>query len=250
MKKFLRTILIIFILLYVFSGLFREIINYINPLSKPIVALIAKNYVEKEYNIDVNIDNVVAYFPEPSGFSVYFTVKEEPYIKFSYGTNLSLNTSGDTYYDGVFDYVFKRDIDDIIKNTFGEDLINYEQESFVTVNKEKKSDINLRKNISDLTISDFKNYVRSASIDINLKGDKIDIYNFSEFYNLIKIYKSFPDKYKYISVYFKDNAGTVKSDFTINVYKDKIESQQDLINLFNDRLLEQSVKNVQNKTNN
>lgn len=75
-----------------------------------------------------------------------------------------------------------RDIDDILKDTFGDALINYEIKSFVIVNKEKKkSDRNLRKNISELTISDFKNYVKSAGIDINLKGDTINSYDFLSF---------------------------------------------------------------------
>lgn len=88
----------IYIILCIF-WLFGEVINYINPLSEPIVSFIAKNYVEKEYDIDVDIDVVKGYFPEPSEFSVYFTMKDEPYIKFSYSTNLSFSNRDESYYD-------------------------------------------------------------------------------------------------------------------------------------------------------
>lgn len=212
-------------LLYAYP-LTRELINYFSPLTKVSVAFYAKQYVEDRYSIDVKIDSVQAFYPENACIDVNFTTKCEPYIHFVYECDLLLTEGGDNYYASVANYVLERDTNNIIKNIFKGDLIEYKHKFYIELKEIKR--IGLPKNISDVTLKYFYNHA-NITTEVYLKSYGDRNYDIQELYKLINMYKNFGEKYLYIDIFYLNEEEKEISHIFIDV--NKINSEQDIIDI-------------------
>lgn len=230
--------LVVLVIAYVFIIPFRGFVNFINPLTKHIVAMIGENEIEKKYNIKVDVYASEKFFLEPSEYCVYMKKSSQPDIKFEYVTNYSLSKRTDNYLDSVFDYVSKRELSDEWKKIFKDEFVKYEQRCSLKP-EAKKIVLNryLNMNTSSLNIEYFKDDVDFIESNIYLKSNNIDI-DYSEFYNLIKYYQSFPTERIFIKLY-SEKEDPYTSILEISFNKDKINSEEELKTLVLNKISQQ-----------
>lgn len=225
-----RILMVVFCLLIIMYLLVPGVINYINPLSKPIAVSIAKNYLESKYDIEVKkIGKIKSYFPEPGYFEIEFNLSGFNDINFIVNvSHKDFSVISDTYYENVFNYVFHKKLDSVIKAAFEGDVDIRPDYKWIY-----NSDIQLYKNnVLDMDLSDFKKYIENITIRVYVKDIKMNDlqFNYDKLYEFVNICNnSFLDGDNYITIHFYDRAEA--NGEMINISIGKINSKDDLINL-------------------
>lgn len=206
------------------------VINYINPLSKPITASIAKNYLESNYDIKVRkTGKIESYFLESGYFQIEFNLNGFKDINFIVNvSHKDLSIINDTYYESVFNYVFHKELDKVVAEAI---------EGYVDMKSDYKwdynSDIRLPKNnVSDMNLRDFKQYVKNITIRIFANDTRKTClqFNYEKLYEFINICNdSFKDTDNFINIHLYDSGNA--NGKTIIIPIGRIKSKDAIINL-------------------
>lgn len=184
-KLFFGIISFIFVL-YIFCP---SIMNYINPLSKPIIAVKATKYVKFDHKMDVKLLGVHKYFPEPFSFEAEFKLKNEPKLVFRVYLNPSnFKISGDNYEKVCFNYVINNIVKNDLKKAF-DDTVTASIEYEYNYNHWQWNNYKMyEKNVLDMLLSDFSGAASNVNIRVYLKKKDINL-DYDKFYDSIKKYK-------------------------------------------------------------
>lgn len=230
MKKNLKILIAIFCLFIIMYLLIPGVINYINPLSKPIAVSIAKDYLESNYDIEVRKKGKIkSYFLEPGYFQIEFNLIGFKDINFIVNvSHKDLSIINDTYYESVFNYVFHKELDKVIAEAIEGDVdikLDYKWDY--------NSDIRLPKNnVSDINLRDFKQYVKNITIRIFVNNTKKTYlqFDYEKLYEFINnCNNSFGDMDNRINIHLYDSVNA--SGKTINIPIEKVKSKDALIDL-------------------
>lgn len=184
LKKFFVGIISFIFVLYIFCP---SIMNYMNPLSKPIIAVKATKYIEFDHKMNVKLLGVHKYFPEPFSFEAKFELKDEPKLVFIVYLNPdNFKISGDNYAEVCFDYVINNIVKADIKKAFDDTVtasIEYDYNRWQWNNYKI-----YEKDVEDMLLSDFSGAASNVNIRVYLKKKDTDL-DYDKFYDVIKKYK-------------------------------------------------------------
>ena len=184
LKKFSIGIISVIFVLYVFCP---SIMNYINPLSKPIIAVKATKYIKFDHKMNVKLLGVHKYFLEPFSFEAKFELMNEPkliFIVYLYPDNFKI--IGDNYAEVCFDYVINNIVKADIKKAFNDTVtasIEYDYNRWKWNNYEI-----YEKDVRDMLLSDFNGVASNVNIRVYLKNKDLEL-DYDKFYDAIKKYK-------------------------------------------------------------